>query len=261
MEIDSPMMPVGPFCPLDGTNIGAVVIPRVEDHIEYLRDVLSSPLFRRRERRVAQPVPELSAETSARDAHVRVVLLEELRRTKPQTRIVEEMVLFSGESDARVDIAVLGRELHGFEIKSAADTLTRLRRQEAVYSACLDRVTLVVDQSHCVDVEALKLIPSWWGIVEVVRVGPSRLRLRPTRKALRNPTPRAEAFVRLLWQSELQSILLAQGKRFEKRSTCASLRQQLVSEVPHLVIRRLGLHLMRVRTRWRLEPQKVQSST
>jgi len=57
--------------------------------------------------------------------------------------------------DARIDLAVVNGKLHGYEIKSDADTLKRLPAQAEVYSAVFDLVTIVVGEHHLDTVRAI----------------------------------------------------------------------------------------------------------
>ena len=101
-------------------------------------------------------------EPPIRDAEVRPALRRYLQREKsayPNMLLIEELGLCQGQ--ARIDLLTVSGVLHGYEIKSNRDRLTRLVSQAATYSRVLDRVTLVVCPRH---VEAaLQLVPTWWG--------------------------------------------------------------------------------------------------
>ncbi|MEA9844115.1 sce7726 family protein [Xanthomonas campestris] len=104
-----------------------------------------------------------------RDSDVRAALMKNVisdHIANPDTLVVEELGLNRGS--CRVDVAVVNGLLHGYEIKSDADTLSRLPSQVISYSAVLDKATLVVGASHTM--RALSLIPDWWG-VRIVKTG------------------------------------------------------------------------------------------
>lgn len=63
--------------------------------------------------------------------------------------VVEELGLFHGAS--RVDLAVVGRSLHGYEIKSDRDSLDRLEQQAADYR---------LQPGECPTTEALRALSS-----------------------------------------------------------------------------------------------------
>jgi hypothetical protein len=143
---------------------------------------------------------------SVRDRDVRRALHSKVLRDHhgdADTLVLDELGLRHGAS--RVDIAVVNGFLHGFEIKSEADTLERLRGQVAVYNAVLDRVTLVVGEKHLAKAEAQ--IPSWWGI-KIVAPGPrGGIDFDHARAPKMNPAIDPMALAELLWRPEVIEIL------------------------------------------------------
>src|SRR5690349_21643168 len=133
------------------------------------------------------------------DSQIRVALRQKVFARAARARrtmVVEELGLLHGAS--RVDLAVVGRSLHGYEIKSDRDSLNRLEQQAADYSLVFDRVTVVAGWRHAVTM--MREAPRWWGILLAeagVRVS---VRLRQLRPAGRNPSPDARAIACLLWK-------------------------------------------------------------
>ena len=108
----------------------------------------------------------LVREAPIRDADVRPALRRYLQREQsanPNMLLIEELGLCQGQ--ARIDLLTVSGVLHGYEIKSNRDRLTRLASQAATYSRVLDRVTLVVCPRHFE--AALQLVPKWWGVLLV----------------------------------------------------------------------------------------------
>lgn len=106
-------------------------------------------------------------ETAPGDREIRDALLAILRESHAgddDVALLEELGLCRGE--VRVDVTLVNGTLHGYEIKSDRDSLRRLVRQVALYSAVLDRATLVVGERHLLD--AANVVPSWWERAEVV---------------------------------------------------------------------------------------------
>ena len=64
-------------------------------------------------------------------------------------------------------MAVLNGSIHGFEIKSEVDSLSRLASQAQLYGECLDYVTLVVAKKHIQP--AMQCVPPWWGVMSIGR--------------------------------------------------------------------------------------------
>ncbi|MCA9732648.1 sce7726 family protein [candidate division KSB1 bacterium] len=134
-----------------------------------------------------------------------------------QTRILDEFGIKHGA--ARIDVIVINNILHGFEIKSGKDTLRRLKSQAQIYSAVLNKVTLVVDIKH-LD-KAIKIIPKWWGVVTVEKRNNSFIKFTQIRKEKSNPQIDILSVVKLLWRNEaldlLEKIDKAKGYRSKPR--------------------------------------------
>lgn len=121
----------------------------------------------------------------------------------PTSCVLDELGLCQGET--RVDIAVVNGEIHGFEIKSTRDKLTRLPKQINLYSRVLDKATLVVSQKKLESV--LPMLPDWWGILVASEEAKTGLSLKIYRKAKKNKTVDSRSLVELLWKSEAYQIL------------------------------------------------------
>jgi hypothetical protein len=187
-----------------------------------------------------------------REAEVRAALTATLaRRHGPETLIVPELGLCQAE--ARIDLAMVNGHLTGWEIKTAADTLLRLPRQESVYSRVFDRMWLAADAKHVGS--ALNLIPSWWGVCQVVS-SDTGVRFRKVRDARINRNVDLDALVRLLWRDEvleeLDAIGLGQG---HARSPRRVLWDELAGAAPKHVspthLRRRVRERLKTRQGWR----------
>jgi hypothetical protein len=87
----------------------------------------------------------------------RLLYQTEIKRVltaNPKNRVVDELELVRGE--VRIDVAVIGDIMHGYEIKSAKDNLLRLPNQQLHYGKVFEKMTLVADERH-VD-EAVKIV-------------------------------------------------------------------------------------------------------
>ena len=141
-----------------------------------------------------------------RDAeYLREVLHHELNQRyegEPDTVIIDELGICQGK--ARVDLAVVNGQLHGYEIKSERDSLRRLESQCEPYSMVFDRVTLVCGERHLA--EALVNIPSWWEVLSITPSGPN-LSLQCVQTGADNPNINARALVELLWSQQALSLV------------------------------------------------------
>src|SRR5438045_2701845 len=98
-----------------------------------------------------------------RDIDIRLALRSSIEREHggdADTRIVEELGLCQGI--ARVDLAVINGNVHGYEIKSEHDTLARLPAQTHTYNQVLDFVTIVTAPAHAHKIRCI--VPKWWGV-------------------------------------------------------------------------------------------------
>jgi len=151
--------------------------------------------------------------TSARAQNHEGVVRKALKRwldaeygAPPETIVIEELGLRHGL--ARVDLAVVNGCLHGFEIKSESDRLTRLPTQARIFSEVLDHVTLVAAERHIAN--ALRMIPGWWGLLSA-SCSDKGVAFSEVRETRTNPAPDHVALAKLLWRHEALSFLNAVG--------------------------------------------------
>lgn len=161
------------------------------------------------------------------------------------TMVVEELGLEHGS--VRVDLATIGKTLHGYEFKSDMDTLGRLPRQMERYNEIMDKVTLVVGKNHILN--AIKIIPDWWGIT-LVKIDPNNQKtvFQPIRKAVINKNKDNLAIAKLLWRNEALSLLeeigLAKGLRSKpniqlyKKLAVSLTQKDLLNKVKKILITR-----------------------
>lgn len=146
-------------------------------------------------------------DTDIREALVEKYLGPHVRRS--DSLVIHELGL--AHARRRVDVAVINREIHGFEIKSAKDRLDRLPGQIEIYTRSLHRLTLVVAARHVKRV--LETIPTWCGVIEVLVTPEGRVHFKEVRKAERNPSVDPFILAHLLWRNEVQEILSGYGAR------------------------------------------------
>ncbi len=127
--------------------------------------------------------------------------------------IVDELGVLEGSF--RVDVAVIGHELHGYEIKSPADNLDRLPLQQKNFGKVFDRMTLVCADKYVQ--EAVHLVPDWWGLISVSRDG-SVASLNEIWPARLNPSANPLAMCQLLWREEALEVLKDHGLDYGLRT-------------------------------------------
>jgi len=136
-----------------------------------------------------------------RDVDIRGKLRRELRRAfedDPDTVVVEELGIRQGK--ARVDIAVVNGLFHGYEIKSACDTMQRLPQQIRFYDEVFDCVTLVLSERHLQ--HAFELVPEWWEILLATPEPRGEIAFEVLRAGRANRDVNARAIAELLWRDE-----------------------------------------------------------
>ena len=134
------------------------------------------------------------------DRQIREPLFEFLEETCGRVRIMEEKQIGRSRADVMM---VTETGLYGIEIKSDADSYTRLRRQVKDYDRYYDFNILAVGTRHAV--HCADHIPSWWGIITVEREG-NRIDCYMMRKPSLNPKVKLSDQLTLLWRPELASV-------------------------------------------------------
>lgn len=144
------------------------------------------------------------------EREIRAAVLLWAAREQDRALILEEVAVGCGVG--RIDVLAVGEAaapgmvegwLHGYEIKSEADTCRRLATQVPTFSLVFDRVTLCVDAKH--EKEALAKSPGWWG-VEVFSWLHGAAVMRTARFAHDNPGEVAAWQMHLLWREELEAL-------------------------------------------------------
>lgn len=194
---------------------------------------------------------QLTHKLMLRDIDIRALLrAKEIRKQlliEPASQVVDELGIFEGAY--RVDLAVINDKLHGYEIKSAVDTLERLPAQQKNFSRIFDHLTLVVDEKHAN--HATRIIPNWWGlIVAGIKDGlPYTYELCPPRQ---NKNVEPYALCQLLWRDEALSILRA--RKLSKGLQAGSRKfmwRRLAEEIHVDELKLLIWQTLKKRSHWR----------
>jgi hypothetical protein len=153
------------------------------------------------------------------DADIRPFLRRrlELEHAGEHLLILDEFPIYGG--DVRADMVAMNGSIHGYEIKSDRDKLTRLPRQVDAYGAVFDRASIVLSESHLEPARAV--LPDWWEILIVQCVG-GGVCFRCLRRGRSNPSREGRALTALLWKSEAMSLLVQLGLDSGMRSATMS---------------------------------------
>lgn len=139
------------------------------------------------------------------DKDIRHTFYEYIRPRKLSSMFIHELVFQVGREEGRIDMAAIGDKMDGFEIKSDADSLDRLKRQVRIYGKVMDTMSMVVTQKH--ERGARKIVPGFWGIYTYDRPGVITELRAPGENT--DITPRAVAG--LLWKDRALQLLSDNG--------------------------------------------------
>ncbi len=185
------------------------------------------------------PVTELEIRSAVHDAVVRGGPRHGL--------VIDEFVV--GER-GRIDIAVIGDHLAGYELKSDLDTLSRLPRQMDVFGDVFHFCTLVVTSRHLP--RARQILRRGWGLAVVDRGVDDTLQYRQIRQAKAIKTVRKLSLVELLWRDEtlraLDALGLADGYRTKAKHI---LWERLATSVELDDLRNIVTAALTARQGWR----------
>ncbi len=161
------------------------------------------------------------------DKDIREPLFLFLEERFEKIRIFEEKSLGRVRVDA---VMVTADALYGIEIKSDADTYTRLARQVRYYDRYYDRNILVVGSSHAA--HAAEHVPAWWGIISVEARPDRSVDFYVVRGAADNPKVRAELKIQILWRPELNHLLEKNKLPKYKQKSKHFVQMKLLEKVP-----------------------------
>src|SRR5262245_51008153 len=132
---------------------------------------------------------------------IRAAMREFVLCKTPSAGMFNELPLCRGEG--RADLAAVSNCLVGYEIKSAKDSLTRLKLQIPRYEKIFDYNYVVVTRKHLRAARAA--VPLRWGVL-LVQSGSALPQIHTLRLAARNANIDRFELVRLLWKTEAIQI-------------------------------------------------------
>ncbi len=193
----------------------------------------------------------------ADDRTIRAALVRKrLRRYRDRddSLLVHELGLAHARS--RIDVAVISGVLHGYEIKSERDKLSRLPAQLNVYCQSLQKLTFVVAERHLESV--LNKAPRWCGVLIARQGTRGSIDFEMVQRAERNPRVDLFVMAHLLWRDEARAILAAHGAgKSALRSPRALLYRELAGGVSEARLTALIKDAMMRRRAWRDHPSPV----
>ena len=169
--------------------------------------------------------------TMLKDRDIREPLFAFLEESYGRIRIIEEKNMGGSRADV---IMVTPDSFVGIEIKSDADTYTRLAGQVEDYDRYFDMNIIVVGTRHAMHVE--EHVPASWGIITVEEVEG-----RADFYVLRRPKPNSgidpARKLSLLWRPELQHIVYRHLKHKYDRISKKDVIEKILAGVPYETLR------------------------
>jgi hypothetical protein len=162
------------------------------------------------------------------------------------SKVVDELNIPITKS--RIDIAVVNGHLHGFEIKSARDTLNRLPHQIDGYTKVFDYITVITENKH--HEKILKLLPEWVGLQVCIEDSTGH-KINTIRKPLYNRNKEGFFLAKLLWRKEVENILQDQEIPYQKKSTLWKLCELLGNSVSLTKLSKIVRETLKNRKDWK----------
>lgn len=149
-----------------------------------------------------------------RDLDIRLHIKDSLLKhyyEDTHSKVVRELSLPIAK--ARIDVAVINGHLHGYEIKSASDTLTRLPNQMIAYQKVFDYVSVITEEKYAKKIQMQ--VPDWVGIY-VCTDTPGMDGIVIYQEANFNEHKEGFHVAKLLWKEELIEVLQENKIAFRK---------------------------------------------
>lgn len=182
-----------------------------------------------------------------KDPDIRIILKKtELQHfiADPHSRVVEEMSLPIAK--ARIDIAVVNGSLHGYEIKSASDTLQRLPGQIEAYTKVFDYLSIVTEKKY--SARLIDVVPKWIGII----ICDNKATVQYLRKPKLNKKKEGFFLAKLLWHDEIVDVLEEYNIPFKKKNRTWLLCEALSSSLDVDTISFIVRTKLKTRENWKV---------
>lgn len=167
-----------------------------------------------------------------KDKDIREPLFEYLEERYHKLRIMEEKTMGKSRADIML---VLPEQIIGVEIKSDADTYTRLERQTKDYDLFFDQNMIVVGSKHAMHIK--EHVPEWWGILSVEEQD-GKIDFYEIRKMQKNPRVQMQNKIILLWRRELAHIQEENGMPAYKNKSKNFVREKVINIIPEELLQK-----------------------
>ncbi|HEX8269980.1 MAG TPA: sce7726 family protein [Flavobacterium sp.] len=162
------------------------------------------------------------------------------------SKVVEELNL--PVAKARIDIAVINGSFHGYEIKSAADTLTRLPAQIEAYTKVFDYLSIVTEGKY--GARILDRVPNWIGVL-ICEENKGHFSIRELRNPSINNNRESVYIAKLLWREELIECLEEHKVTYRRKDRNWLLCEALCDNLPIETISAIVRQKLKRRSNWK----------
>lgn len=164
------------------------------------------------------------------DKDIREPLFDFLEEKFGKIRILEEKMTGTARADV---LMIMSDRLCGIEIKSDADSYSRLERQVKNYDLYYDCNMVAVGSKHASHIE--EHVPDYWGIITIDETenGPDFYVLRDFRE---NPNVTLENKLNILWRPELAHIQELNNMPGYKYKSKDFVREKILSSVEYTLL-------------------------
>ena len=167
------------------------------------------------------------------DKDIREPLFELLEEKYGKSRIFEEKQIGSARADA---VMITEEAIYGIEIKSDADTYSRLSRQIRNYDYYYDYNYVVVGSSHGNHIR--EHVPDYWGIITVEEREQGDIDFYILREPEVNPKVKWERKIEILWRFELAHIQELNNMPAYKQKSKKFVGEKIIEMVPHDILQK-----------------------
>ena len=164
------------------------------------------------------------------------------------SKVVDELNIPITKS--RVDIAVVNGHLHGYEIKSASDTLNRLPHQIEGYTKVFDYITVVTENKY--HKKVLEIIPEWVGI-QICEIINGKPKTKTLRKPLFNRNKEGFFLAKLLRRTEIEQILKENNISYNRKTNVWKLCELLGNSISITKLSKIIRITLKQRQDWKLK--------
>lgn len=167
------------------------------------------------------------------------------------SKVVDELNL--PVAKARIDIAVINGALHGYEIKSASDTLNRLPSQIEAYSKVFDYLSVVTEDRY--KHKLVEILPKWIGVI-VCYSKNGENHIKCIRKPKLNKNQVGFYVAKLLWKEELIQCLTEYQIPFKSKDRTWILCEILEKHLDKETLLKIVREKLKNRQNWKTEITK-----